>query len=540
MSTKIKSVAGYNFAGYSSIMVNLDPSVNYVVGRNRSGKSKLGLDLIWFILQGIAEKSSEGKIPLLGERFRFIGKDGATAMGELVLHDDVLKVDIRVIRTLKKHGTELSFSAPAGFRPADGQELNQQWLNTLFNIFLIAPKRFIELTSKEQAVALGIETSQWDEPIAALKLAFTDINRDVKKLELLEPVEMVETMPLEALQAQKQGIKERMAEQYRANQAANKRTRRGWENGKKIWDKWVICHNIDQRVKAEMVSACMAAIKTLAAHGFESQEASEWLAKKNDEIKHTINAGVFYAPEPTYIDELPDDTEMVGIDQKIMNATLNNEKAALYTAYTDKLEEKGRLELQRQENQQKQEDLYAARLAYIKSFPFPFDTLAVDDEGGLLLNDKPLKPQYFSSAELIRIVPTLMAAQNPEFKYVFIQDANLMDENTLAAVEKDLTDKGFQLVFELVGKEKVVDKNTILLKDFREVESYPITSSLIGSNKPFVGYENDNATKEITERAYESKAFPCRFCSAEFTDEYELEAHVVFNHNQFSDKKNEE
>jgi energy-coupling factor transporter ATP-binding protein EcfA2 len=86
-------------------MVNLDENVTYLIGRNGSGKTKLGLDLIWFVLQGIAEKSSEGKIPLLGERFRFIGKDGATAMGELVLHDDAINADIRVIRKLGKNFT---------------------------------------------------------------------------------------------------------------------------------------------------------------------------------------------------------------------------------------------------------------------------------------------------------------------------------------------------------------------------------------------------------------------------------------------------
>lgn len=31
-----------------------------------------------------------------------------------------------------------------------------------------------------------------------------------------------------------------------------------------------------------------------------------------------------------------------------------------------------------------------------------------------------------------------------------------------------------------------------------------------------------------------SGSLPCRFCDVEFTDEYDLEAHVQFNHNQFS------
>jgi len=131
---KIKSISGFNFAGYSSIQVNLDEHATYFIGRNGSGKTKLGLELVWFVMQGIAEKAMNGTQPLVGERFRFIGDAAKTAMGELVLYDENRGHEIRVIRKLTKSGTELSFSAPVGM------ELDQQWLNNLFNIFLISPK----------------------------------------------------------------------------------------------------------------------------------------------------------------------------------------------------------------------------------------------------------------------------------------------------------------------------------------------------------------------------------------------------------------
>jgi len=97
---KIKSVSAFNFAGYSSIQVNLDEHVNYYIGRNGSGKSVLGLDVVWFVLQGIAEKAMNGTTPFIGERFRFIGDEGKTALGELVLWDEKKNHEIRVIRKL--------------------------------------------------------------------------------------------------------------------------------------------------------------------------------------------------------------------------------------------------------------------------------------------------------------------------------------------------------------------------------------------------------------------------------------------------------
>jgi len=138
-----------------------------------------------------------------------------------------------------------------------------------------------------------------------------------------------------------------------------------------------------------------------------------------------------------------------------------------------KLEEKASLEKKLQENKVAQNDQEAQKVEYIKEFKFPFDKLSVDDEGGLLLSGKPLKQQYFSSGELIRIVPTLISSLNPEFKYVFLQEFDLLDEETQVKVEEDLTSKGFQLVIELVGKEKLPEKNCILLRNSSEVSQYP-------------------------------------------------------------------
>jgi len=150
---KIKSIKLENFAKYSHIEVSFDKNVTYLIGNNGAGKTTLGLNAIWFLFCGIAEKSSKGNNPLIAERFRFIGENGASAKGEMVLIDEVRKVKIKVIRKLTKDGTSLSFEAP------EGLVLNQEWLNDLFNVFLISPRSFLALDSKKQTEALGIDTS---------------------------------------------------------------------------------------------------------------------------------------------------------------------------------------------------------------------------------------------------------------------------------------------------------------------------------------------------------------------------------------------
>lgn len=468
MSTKIKSLSAFNFAGYSNIMINLDQNINYLIGPNGAGKTIAGLDIVWFVMQGIAEKSSDGKIPLLGDRFRFIGSEGATALAELVLHDSRLKCDIRVIRKLTKTGTELSFSAPLGM------ELDQQWLNDLFNIFLISPKRFVDLSSREQSIALGINTKEFDDKIAELKAKLTLINRDLSKYDNLDEVELVSRPDLDALQAEKLRIKERISAEIIRLQDRNKSLRRVWESSKKAIDKSADEHNKKVNAELKVIRECIDANFILMSHGCVSGEVEKFikdLREKNEDLIMEDQIADLYPPEPEYVSEIPDDKDLVDIDQRILEAAGQNERALLYEQYIEKLRIKGDLELQLKQNKADQAELYAKRLEYIKSFKFPFSSLSVDDDGGLLLNDKPLKPAYFSSGELLRIVPSLIASKQPDFKYVFIQEANLIDEKNLAAIEKELTEQGFQLVFELVGKTPVVDRSCIMLKDRKVISA---------------------------------------------------------------------
>ncbi len=490
----IKSVSGYNFAGYSSIQLNFDRHATYLIGQNGSGKSKAALDLVWFILQGIAEKSSGGNVPLIGERFRFIGTNGPTALGELVIHDDSIGKDIRVIRKLTKAGTELSFSAPAGMA------LDQAWLNEFFNLFLISPKKFIELSSKAQALALGIDTSKWDIPIAKLKEERTQLNREIKSYDKLEVVLKVDKIPLEELNARSIELRNQLVTKHRENQATNKATREAWENEKKDWDLFVNDFNKAQLKIVDRCDKIDEALIILDAAGYTGNEVFEFFTETRSKILPLIYAENFYPDEPVnleyvpedyeiipgkkyYIKELPDHTELNAVHQEIMDAGVTNEKALLYDQYLKKLEDKKAKQLEVENNARDIERHTNERLEYIKAFEFPFSKLSVDEEGGLLLDNKPLKPQYFSSGELIRMVPNLISARNPEFKYVFLQEFDLLDEGMQEKVVTELNDKGFQLVIELVGKEKLPDKNCILLRNFHEVEEYPEANEAILINQ---------------------------------------------------------
>ena len=467
---KIKEISLNNFAKYDNVTVSFDENVTYLVGKNGSGKSTLGITAIWFLFQGIAEKASGGNNPLIGERFRFIGPKAASAKGEMVLHDEKNNVDIKVMRKLTKSGSDLSFEAPEGY------EIGQQWLTELFNIFLIAPKKFCELSAKDQAKALGIDTKQFDTMIAELKKEYTETNAVYRSFGEIEEVAEVAKADLAVLQAKKKAVAEKLNNLYLDNKKANEVAKKAWETECDAIDQECTkFNNAQYRLDIKLMEVNQA-LQTLKEWGYEGNEVDSFIQSlgKPQEQKQSES---LYPAEPTYVPELPDRAELDAVDAEILAANETNQKALLYEQYLDKKAKKGVYETALRVNKEKQAAKEAERLEYIKSFKFPFSNLSVGEEGELLLNGKPIKTEYFSTGELLKIIPVLIATTQPELKYVFLQDFNLMDEDKQKEIEEYLTGKGFQLVVELVGKSKVADKNCILLRDNVVVESYEEANS---------------------------------------------------------------
>ena len=68
---KIAEIGAFNFKNYSKVIISLDENVTYFVGKNGSGKTGAGVDIIWATLCGISEKATKDN-PIIGERFRYI------------------------------------------------------------------------------------------------------------------------------------------------------------------------------------------------------------------------------------------------------------------------------------------------------------------------------------------------------------------------------------------------------------------------------------------------------------------------------------
>lgn len=492
---KIKNITLSNFAKYDTVSVSFDDNVTFLIGKNGSGKSTLGITAIWYMFQGISEKATDGKNPLIGERFRFIGPKGASAKGEMILVDEKTGAEIKVMRKLTKTGTEVSFQGP------EGMTLDQKWLTDLFNVFLIAPKMFCELSPKDQAKALGIDTKTFDEAIAKLKTEYTSLNAVYRSYGELQEVEKVGKVEITELQERKEKIRTELNEKYVQNKAINKGTRDAWQAEKDRISEGVRLFNeaLDESVKAraevtEVHGLIQGLCKRIApiASLVDYSKLTE-LINNFAELDPKKIAADLWPKEPTnlsdmpedyqpaegerlYIKDLPDDAPMIAIDLEISEAGKTNENHLLYTQYLEKKKQKDAKKLELDKNQVDQKAKESERVEYIKKFKFPFSNISVGEDGELLLQGKPIKEPYFSTGEILKVVPILISTRNPDLKYVFLQDFNLMDEDKQREIEEYLTGKGFQLVVEMVGKEKLTDKNCILLKDNIVVDNYSETA----------------------------------------------------------------
>jgi hypothetical protein len=276
-----------------------------------------------------------------------------------------------------------------------------------------------------------------------LKEEMTLLSRDVKNCGVADPVEKTEKVDILKLTQEKQVILD-------FNQAQKDKQTKIDQAGEILNGGMYGAGLYDQKKALE---AEIEAIKVKIA-------ALDVRIKQGEDYKQAL-------PQPEKEKPTTD------IDKQINSAEETNTKAAKYIAYQEWMTKVAEANKKVTDNKTKQEKAAEERLNYIKSKKLPFNNLSLDEDGALMLDGRPIKPQYFSSGQLLKVVPLLMATRNPTLKYVFIQNFNLLDAANQEMIEKYLTEKGFQLVVEMVSDKVIPGKNCILLRDCKVVSDQP-------------------------------------------------------------------
>ncbi len=404
---KIKSADLINFGIFDELHVNFDPNVTYLVGNNGEGKTTAGKTGVEFVIQGIAERAAnKSQHPIIGSRFRFIKEGATSAKGSVLFTDTKFGCDILAKRKITATTTELSFEAPVGIT------LDQSWLNSLYSEFCLSPESFCSLSGQEQAKLLGIDVSKEESEIKKLKEEYTYINRRLK--ELGKPVEVDAVEP------------------------------------------------VDEKILLD---------KLQKANAYNSQQTV--IRQSRDEKQRTIERlKQELARTEKELSELPpakENYDTTKLQQAITTASETNAKARKYVEYQKTISDINSLSANLTDNKKKQSDEEEKKTEKIKKAKLPFKNLSIGEEGELLLDGKLIKPPYYSTGELLMIVPMLLVHTNPELKYMFLQEFNLLDEDNQSKIVKYLTENGYQVVCEVIGGDKT-GTNVIKLRSNKVVD----------------------------------------------------------------------
>jgi hypothetical protein len=462
---KIKQLFLKNFASVSEITINYNHDITYLCGNNGAGKTTVGLNAIWFILEGLSLK---GKKVLHGDRFRFIGKQGKSAIGKLVLHDEIENIDITITRKLLKNKTELKITA------SDKRQLPADFIDDIFNIFSINPMGFAKLAPQEQAEALGVDTSENDRMKKVAYDERIELGRDVKRLkgalEEFGEVKAVEKVDIQKLLAKKDQIEKTNTKlTEKAVEDRNKKIQAIVAFNKQQADKQIVITDItkDIETKEQDIQTLRENIERLNIQLTKDIKSHETLLKQRSHMPTP--------DEQKSIDillEKPDTEDTSALNQQIQTAETTNQQAILYQQGVD-AENKHKVAKLKYDNKTAElQTIENNRIEYLKSCNLPFANITIDDTGGVLINDRPFSETYFSKGEILRMGIKLAASVNPKLKYVFIPDSQSIDEKNRERLFDELTEAGFQVVAEYVDTEKRKDHGSILLKESKIVESY--------------------------------------------------------------------
>lgn len=445
-----------NVFGFGEVECKFRDGANYIYGKNGSGKSKLTLDGLWSCIKGIAEQGEK----FLASRFQCIGKNSASGDIQYEFTD---RTDGSTF-IIKNHITNAANKIT--FQKTKGDPIADSFLDEFFNVSLLSARNFCRMKPTEQALALGVNTATFDANIAKYKEERKIEARMLKELGVPDTVEKVEMVDIEALKAKKKEVANNLNALYIENREANKILRQNYdalieeERGREAM------HDIEQQKRIDDFTAAQQALSTLCSVGYTGGEVALFICNlPKEEIFTPV-----VIPEPTYIEEVPDSSEMGAIDAEIENAHATNAKAADYVSYQAKLAAiKTREDVIKGLNERIEEE-EEARINYISSKKFPFAGMTTDENGGVLFKGRPINEQSFSKGELEIIVAKLAASQNPLFMTRFIDEFGVLDPDNQENLVNDLIAEGFQVIISIPG-ERVEHDNSIVLRDCKIVSN---------------------------------------------------------------------
>lgn len=418
---KLLRIEAHNVKKISDVDLNLDGHHLYVIGgKNRAGKSS-ALDAIEYALCG--KSSLPGKPLRAGEKS---GKVRLTLSGDKDLHQTGFVVEREFFEGGK---TTLKLLSDDGFEAPQPQTL----LDGFYERAGFDPLAFTRMKPKEQLDELrkivGLDFAELDRERQRVYDERTAVNNHGKALKA-----RVDAMPNHA-DAPETEIKasDLVAELERLNKinsenAGARRDLNGFESER-------------TRLVAEVTSKDMAIVKMKR----QLAEAESDYAKAKvvaDNYEKTISDHRAKVSALVDVDTCP-------IKKQIDEADLKNRKLRENVAKAAGTTDLDEFRKKSQSLTDRLTKIDAEKQAAMSAAKWPVSGMGFD-ESGIVLNGLPF--DQASSAEQLQVSVAMGMAMNPKLRLLVIRDGSLLDDESLAAISAQVTDKDYQVIVEVVTR----------------------------------------------------------------------------------------
>lgn len=382
------------------------------------------------IITGGNNKGKTSFLRGIPDRIRFVRPDVMVKKGESEGRGEMtLTTGEKFIWEFDKDKKDkLTYITNEGLKQSVSVELGKQFFPPTFDIdkFLQSPPK---KQSEQLQAIVGLDFTEIDERYRLAYDARTERNREAElfhaKLTKAIKADHVAPVDLTDLIARKEAEKTKLNNLYLENKKANEKTREVFNHFKEQVNKAV-----------ENYNRCLGALNSLIVAGYDGDAKAfvDGLKKSIPEIK-----------EPTYIDEMPDRTNLDKIDSEILTASETNAKAQKYTEYIDlKSSVENAKEVAKQANELVQ-SIENERQKMIESANMPKGISITSD--GILVDGLPLDKNQISTSKLYTSALRIASMKLGEVKTLYF-DASFLDKISLKEIQTWANKNDLQLLIE--------------------------------------------------------------------------------------------
>lgn len=424
--SKIKSIKIQNLKAISDVSADFNGCTAIITAGNNRGKTTL--------LRSIPDR-------IRGEKPEFVLKDGEkSGFGEMTL-----TTGDRFMWEFTDQKEKLTYITSEGLKMAVTKEVSKKFFPSLFDIdkFLKSqPKQKIEQLQQLTGVDLTILEAEYKSAYEERTVANRIKENERVRLESFNPKPLkVERVNVTELIAEKNKIREKLNSIYLDNKKYNENLRNERYAKLKARENEIDAHYAENNQKEIILKSATDCLTTLRGYGYTGREVLEFINTLPEPVQKEFPE----IPEPEFRIEMPDDSELKAIDEKINSAAIINQQAQKYEEYLAQIEKSNKANETAEKADELVKSIEKKKKDLIASAKLPTGISIENDD--VFIDGLPLDNKQISTSKLYITALKLAAMNLGEVKYLHF-DASPLDRHSLNEIQTWANENDLQLLIE--------------------------------------------------------------------------------------------